>query len=442
MSGSDCSSKKPRLVTSPDVEAPAVGTSSLLDRALSHELGQSSKWKNESEKVSPYKDNSSNAGRENLRGENWHLNSHGKHGLEELAAKRSQFLLDERMPPFRHSWETNFNSGTGTLPPTHISSWTRSSLPFGSTWNSDPLRSHNCSDIEREYGTSRSASLQKTSSPFSGTESNNLSKMPVSGDSRYPVKSITEMSSYSWEPSLPFRPSYALTQRLLSSVIKYDPIQDSIEQPSSADKYSRFSGAGRESYGPGYNYLEQSLGGHHNILDKNLNKKNSEKDLFSAETGTPMSAITEMQNRIAAPHEEKLSGSSPLQHIKKRDASNTDNDYATQTDGPRQKLKSGDMTGQLSEMEVDVKVSEDMAKDMKALKHFRAALIDFVKELVKPTWREGNLSKNAHNSIVKRSVERVLSTVPTHQIPSTSESVELYLSSSQSKIAKLVEVSW
>ncbi|XP_074329847.1 protein FRIGIDA-ESSENTIAL 1-like isoform X1 [Apium graveolens] len=427
--GSDCSSKKPRLVTSPNEEASAVGTSSLLDRVLSHELGQSSKWKNEPEKVSPYKDNSSSAGREYLRGEIWHRNNHGKHGSEEMAAKRSQFLLDERMPPFRHSREREHGT----------SSWTRSSLPFGSTWNSDPLRSQNCLDVERDYGTSKSASLQKTSSPFSGSESNNPSRMPVSGDSRYLVESIKEMSLYKWELSAPFQPSYALTQRLLSSVIEYDPIRDSIEQSKSADVYFRFSGAGRESFGPGYNYLEQYLGGHHNILDKNLNKKNYENDLFSAETETPLSATAEMQSRIAAPHEEKLLGSSPLHDIKKRDAPNTENDNATQTDRPRQKLKSGDKAGQVNEMEVDVKLSEDMNKEMKALKHFRAALIDFVKELVKPTWREGNLSKNAHNIIVKRSVERVLSTVPTHQIPSTSESVDLYLSSSESKISKLVE---
>lgn len=432
--GSDCSSKKPQLVTSLDEEASAVGTSSPLDRILSHDPGQSSKWKKESGEVSPYKANSSSAGREYLRGD---LNNHAKHGSEEVAAKRSQFLLDERMPPFRHSWETNF--GSGRLPPTHISSWTRSSLPFGSTWNSDPLRSRNCSDVEREYGTSRSASLQKTSSPFSGSESNNPSRIPMSGESRYPFENKTEMSFYNWEPSPPFRPSYALTQRLLSSVIKYDPIRDSIEQSQSADVYSRFSGAGRESFGSGYNFLEQSLGGHQNILDNNLNKKNHEKDLFSAETATPVSAFTEMQNRIAAPNEEKLLGSSHLQDTRKRDAPNTENDYATETDRPGQKLKLGDMAGQISEMEVDVKVSEDMSKEAKALKHFRAALIDFVKELVKPTWREGNLSKEAHKIIVKKTVDRILSTVPTHQIPSTSESVELYLSSSKPKIAKLVE---
>lgn len=423
-----------------DEATPAVGTTYSLDRVLSRELGQSSKRKNEAVDVSPYKGNSSGApaGREYLREENWDLNNHGNFGSEEMAAKRSQYFLDEHMPLFRHSWETNFNSGI--LPPTHISSWTRSSLPYGSTCHIDPLRSHKCLDVERECGTSRSASLQKTSSPYSGSESNNPSRMPLSGDSRYPVGYKTEMSSYSWEPSPPFRPMFSLTQSLLSSVNQYDPIRDSIEQSKSADVYSRFSGAGRESFGSDYHIVEQSSGGHHNILDNNLNK-NHGKDLFTAETGTPVSAINEMQNKIAVPTEEKLVGSSRLRHISKRITPNTENDYATQTDRPRQNLKSGDMAGQISEMEVDVKTSEDMAKETKALKHFRAALIDFVKELVKPTWREGNLSKDAHKMIVKRAVERVLSTVPTHQVPSTSESIELYLSSSELKIAKLVEVS-
>ncbi|KAL1829702.1 protein FRIGIDA-ESSENTIAL 1 isoform X2 [Daucus carota subsp. sativus] len=434
--GSDCSSKKPRLATSPDEVAPAVSRS--LDRLLSHELGQSLKWKNESEEASPYKDNSSSAGREYLRGENWYLNNHGKHGSEELAATRSQFTLDERMPPLRRSWEANFNSGK--LPPTHVPSWTKSSLPFGSTWNLDPLKSHKCLDVEREYGASRSASLQKTPSPFSGSESNNPSRMPVSGDSQHPAGYKTEVPSFRWEVSAPFRPSFDLTKRLLSSVYQYDPIRDSIEQSNLADVYSRFSGAGQESIVSGYNVGEQSFGRNQNILDSNLNKINYGKDLFSAETGTPLSAITEMQNKVAAPKEEKLLESLYIQDIKKRNTPNTENDeYATQTDSSRQKLKSGDMAGRISEMEVGVKVSEDIAKETKALKHFRAALIEFVKELVKPTWREGNLSKDAHKTIVKRAVDKVLSTIPAHQIPFTSEAVDLYLSSSQSKISKLVE---
>jgi hypothetical protein len=60
---------------------------------------------------------------------------------------------------------------------------------------------------------------------------------------------------------------------------------------------------------------------------------------------------------------------------------------------------------------------------------------------LKPTWREGHLSKDAHNTIVKKTVEKVLSTLQPHQIPATVESIKQYLSSSQPKMAKLVEVS-
>lgn len=100
-----------------------------------------------------------------------------------------------------------------------------------------------------------------------------------------------------------------------------------------------------------------------------------------------------------------------------------------------------DRVRQNKEEEVDCTMGESMHKESKALRHFRAALIDFVKELLKPKWREGNLSKDAHNVIVKKAVEKVLKSSQHHQIPTTLESVKQYLSSSRSKIMKLVEVS-
>ena len=74
------------------------------------------------------------------------------------------------------------------------------------------------------------------------------------------------------------------------------------------------------------------------------------------------------------------------------------------------------------------------------MRHFHAALVDLIKELLKPTWHEGHLNKDAHNTIVKKAVDKVLGTIQPHQIPITFESVKLYLSSSQPKIARLVEV--
>ncbi|KAG1347418.1 putative Zinc finger CCCH domain-containing protein 55 [Cocos nucifera] len=78
-------------------------------------------------------------------------------------------------------------------------------------------------------------------------------------------------------------------------------------------------------------------------------------------------------------------------------------------------------------------------KESKALRIFRVALVDFVKELVKPFWREGHLSKDAHKMIVKKAVEKVIDSLQPHQIPCTAESINQYLSLSQTKLLKLVE---
>jgi hypothetical protein len=119
-----------------------------------------------------------------------------------------------------------------------------------------------------------------------------------------------------------------------------------------------------------------------------------------------------------------------------------DRDARPQTDGSRhEKDLKADSVRQNNDMEVDQKIGGDTQKESKVLRHFRSALIDFVKDLLKPTWREGHLSKDAHNTIVKKTVEKVLSTLQPHQIPATVESIKQYLSSSQPKMAKLVEVS-
>ncbi|EPS61456.1 hypothetical protein M569_13342, partial [Genlisea aurea] len=77
--------------------------------------------------------------------------------------------------------------------------------------------------------------------------------------------------------------------------------------------------------------------------------------------------------------------------------------------------------------------------ESKALICFRGALAEYVKELVKPTWREGLMSKDAHKLIVKKCVDKVVSTFQPHQIPATLEAANGYLSSSRSRLEKLVE---
>jgi hypothetical protein len=69
---------------------------------------------------------------------------------------------------------------------------------------------------------------------------------------------------------------------------------------------------------------------------------------------------------------------------------------------------------------------------------FKLALVDFVKETLKPTWKEGNLTREVHKTIVKKVVDKVTSTV--ENTPQTKEKIDIYMSYSKEKLSKLVQV--
>ncbi|KAL3845442.1 hypothetical protein ACJIZ3_002845 [Penstemon smallii] len=86
------------------------------------------------------------------------------------------------------------------------------------------------------------------------------------------------------------------------------------------------------------------------------------------------------------------------------------------------------------------KVEENNAnKDEKGMRLFKNALIEFVKEILKPKWKEGKMSREVHKTIVKKVVDKVTTTIQVDHIPKTQEKVEQYLSNSKPKISKLVE---
>ncbi|KAG2716361.1 hypothetical protein I3760_03G122500 [Carya illinoinensis] len=80
------------------------------------------------------------------------------------------------------------------------------------------------------------------------------------------------------------------------------------------------------------------------------------------------------------------------------------------------------------------------SKDVKAIRAFKFALVEFVKELLKPTWKEGQISKDAYKTIVKKVVDKVTGGQGAN-IPQTQEKIDHYLSSSKPKLTKLVQVS-
>ncbi|XXG60803.1 hypothetical protein AAC387_Pa04g2626 [Persea americana] len=98
-------------------------------------------------------------------------------------------------------------------------------------------------------------------------------------------------------------------------------------------------------------------------------------------------------------------------------------------------------TGQLKEMDIDDQVNDEgkRSKDAKEMRMFKFALVEFVKELLKPTWKEGHMSKEAHKTIVKKVVDKVTGSLHGPHIPQTQERIDHYLSFSKPKLTKLVQ---
>lgn len=392
------------------------------------------------------------------------LSSHSS-TVEEMTSIRSQHMHNDFTSPFS-SHSLNFSSNTSLpttsmLPSHRISAWTASSLPFTySSFSMSSLGSQKLLDGEKECRASRSSSLMQISSPFSASESGNL---PVTNVSLRSADHRTKFSPNDWEPSVPFRPSFFIPPMSISSPgSQYDPLRDSTESPKIGDGSFRVS-----LYGEGASIVDKShlqkngdsvligtltpecnddttsVSSHNkfydNVLDKSCHTR--ERDSLATEAETRGTSVVDWLNGTI-PIEENHLGPSHAKDTTKRSKINDDHASSHQNDGSRHKhdLKLG-RARQDNEMDVGPKMDGNVLKESKALRHFRAALIELVKELLKPTWRDGHLSKDAHNMIVKKVVDKVLSTLQSHQVPTTMESVEQYLSSFRPKITKLVEVS-
>lgn len=183
---------------------------------------------------------------------------------------------------------------------------------------------------------------------------------------------LTRTSFDDWEPSVPFRPSHFISQKLLSQANLHDPVHDSIEPTKVRDGVSKISGG----------------------------------EVLHSTGDIDPKAIVLSSSRDSGKQGESI--------------------RMTETD--------------LDKVSQKNEHSGYLQKETKEMKHFRAVLVEHVKDLVKPTWLEGLLSKDAHKLIVKKAVDRILSSFqPPHQIPSTGESIKSYLYVSQPKIEKLVE---
>jgi hypothetical protein len=98
--------------------------------------------------------------------------------------------------------------------------------------------------------------------------------------------------------------------------------------------------------------------------------------------------------------------------------------------------------GGVGEIEIDqvqVTSKSKKNKDSRSMKLFRQALAEFVKEALKPSWREGHMSKEAFKTIVKKAVDKVAGAMQNHQIPKSRGRIDQYVASSERKLTKLVQ---
>ncbi|KAF8399611.1 hypothetical protein HHK36_015480 [Tetracentron sinense] len=208
---------------------------------------------------------------------------------------------------------------------------------------------------------------------------------------------------------------------------QYDPLFDSIEQ--SSNTFRKFDHIQEQD--PTNNVVNRSidsdimlrLRGTHRPLDveeKNKQKvgadaavsKSPENDEFG-ETATD-AEVGAVENVSPQPDDDKSwSPSNPI-HL------------------------ANAATGEIEIDQIQTPGKSKKSKDSRSMKLFKIALADFVKEVLKPSWRQGNMSKEAFKTIVKKTVDKVSRAMKGHQIPKSQAKINQYVESSQRKLTKLV----
>ncbi|GMH14964.1 hypothetical protein Nepgr_016805 [Nepenthes gracilis] len=73
------------------------------------------------------------------------------------------------------------------------------------------------------------------------------------------------------------------------------------------------------------------------------------------------------------------------------------------------------------------------------IRPFKFALAEFVKELLIPTWKHGELSREIYKTIAKKVVDKVIASVHEAHVPQTREQIDQFLSFSTTKLNQFVQ---
>lgn len=199
----------------------------------------------------------------------------------------------------------------------------------------------------------------------------------------------------------PFEPKIDSNAELpKSGSDKYDPLFDSIEPPSSSAKKID-EGQGLES--------ALRLSSSREPLD--VGESYKQKEVEFAAVSTPTKSNGEFGETADAEVAEVESGKSSNPHH----------------GGPTA----------LGEIEIE-QVKDKKSKDSRSMKLFKSSIAEYVKEVLKPHWRQGGMSKEAFKIIVKKTIDKVCGATKSHHIPKSQEKINRYIDSSERKLNKLV----
>ncbi|XP_058763512.1 uncharacterized protein LOC131636951 isoform X1 [Vicia villosa] len=203
------------------------------------------------------------------------------------------------------------------------------------------------------------------------------------------------------------KPAAAVGRILPGSGEQYDPLFDSIEPSSSLKKFDfeqkqEVTGESNFSLRPKSSHM--SLDAKEKKHEK-VGAVASTSSLNNDEYGETADA------EVGAVDNESLSNDVDVANM------SPEEDEINQTKSPGKRKKS---------------------KDSRSMKLFKVSIANFVKEVLKPSWRQGNMSKVAFKTIVKKTVDKVSGAMKGHRIPKSQEKISQYIDSSQRKLTKLV----
>lgn len=97
--------------------------------------------------------------------------------------------------------------------------------------------------------------------------------------------------------------------------------------------------------------------------------------------------------------------------------------------------------GQYPVAKSNEKLTPDGAETVR--RAFKAALVHYLINLIKPSWKDGKISKNTHKIIIKKAADKVVQSFgEAAQFPSDPKQIKHYLECSHSKLCNLIQVSF